>query len=48
MSSAIDCLGDAWHIARTWQKAAHRISALSVELRPQQQTDDNSDKAIIT
>ncbi|MDB2330331.1 Na/Pi symporter [Alteromonas sp.] len=48
MSSAIDCLGDAWHIARTWQKAAHRISALSVELRPQQQTDDDSDKAIIT
>jgi len=47
MSSAIDCLHEAWHIAKTWQKAAHRISALAVEIRPQQTTNDDTDKAAI-
>jgi phosphate:Na+ symporter len=46
MSSAIDCLHDAWHIAKTWHKAVNRISALATELRPQQAinaSETNSD-----
>ncbi|WP_414828254.1 Na/Pi cotransporter family protein [Alteromonas sp. H39] len=34
MSAAIECMQDAWHIARTWQKATQRISSLTAVLTP--------------
>lgn len=34
MSSAIECLEDAWHIVKTWQKAARRLTALTAVLVP--------------
>ncbi|MEW9797329.1 Na/Pi cotransporter family protein [Alteromonas sp. CYL-A6] len=47
MSSAIDCLHDAWHIARTWHKAAHRITALAAALRPDKNaTEEESNTAV--
>lgn len=42
MSAAIECMQDAWHIAKTWKKATQRIDSLIAVLTPQQ---DNADGA---
>lgn len=34
MSVAVDCLQEAWHIAKTWHKAATRLNTLSAVLIP--------------
>ena len=40
MTSAIECLQDAWHIARTFDKAAHRLDSLMAVLSPAPLTND--------
>ena len=34
MSVAVDCLHEAWHIAKTWHKAVARLNTLSAVLTP--------------
>ncbi len=34
MSLAVDCLHEAWHIAKTWHKAVARLNTLSAVLTP--------------
>ncbi|MDY6929728.1 MAG: Na/Pi symporter [Pseudomonadota bacterium] len=34
MSEAVDCLQQAWHVAKTWHKAATRLNTLSAVLTP--------------
>ena len=34
MSVAVDCLQEAWHIAKTWHKASTRLNTLSAVLIP--------------
>lgn len=48
MTSAIECVQDAWHIVKTWDKAAHRLNSLLAVLTPDTSSTSDDTPARVT